>query len=146
MELGGNMSKQDEHKAKREAGKAAAILITVTLKGTTYMIADQGLISADLLRQKKPDRDYRPPPESEVDICLAWLKEHATQRKTQNQDIGSYGLKHLVEHDAGDYVSNGAFIVAAWRAGYTLYPYHVHDLNCGFNISLGRGWRKRYYR
>lgn len=50
----------------------------------------------------------------EVNLCLEWL-ERVRHNSTPNR--GSYSLKHDVEHWAGQYVTNGAFIAAALFAG-----------------------------
>lgn len=57
----------------------------------------------------------------EFAAAVAWLKQ-ATRRKNLNWRCSSYGLKAVVERWAGDhvgkYVSNGAFIAAAFHLGY----------------------------
>lgn len=42
------------------------------------------------------------------------------RRKTINTSMGSYGWKHKVERDVGEYVSNGAFICAALYLKYKM--------------------------
>jgi hypothetical protein len=45
-------------------------------------------------------------------IAIGWLKE-----RPQRRFISSYELKHLFEHETGDYLINGMFILAALLAG-----------------------------
>jgi hypothetical protein len=61
----------------------------------------------------------------EVEVCnkvCDWLKDKVKPRATVGRDIGSYGWKHIVEKEIGEYVGNGVFIAAA--------------IHCGFNYKL----------
>lgn len=53
-----------------------------------------------------------------IDEVRQWLVQHIEPRKSINVYAGSYGLKHLVEKDRGEYLTNGEFIAAALAAGY----------------------------
>lgn len=107
----------------------------ITHAGTTYDITANGLVS-DLYRQKHGDSACSElPNEDQVRVCLDWLAQHARKRKTVNHEVYSYGLKHIVERTVG-YVSNGAFILAAHRAGYKIVPDDPLSLNAYFNISV----------
>lgn len=101
------------------------IIEQIEYLGVAYDITANGLVS-DALRMRntqiEPQDQDRVPRESEVRRCTAWLKKYATPRKTPNREIGSYGLKHIVEKWAGAYVSNGAFILAAHRLGFQMIP------------------------
>ncbi len=99
--------------------------------------------------------DGKGPNEAEVRACLDWLAAHASPSKTIRARSHSYRLKHDVERwlrasgstleatDAlgrvfvGAYVSNGAFIAAAIRAGYRAKRIG-RTLNATFNIALAR--------
>jgi hypothetical protein len=92
-------------------------------KGVEYTIAENGLVTEYYRKREaklKENTTYLDslPVEEEVALCMAWLEQFATPRKTVNPRMGSYGLKHVVERWAGNYVSNGAFILAAHRLGY----------------------------
>jgi hypothetical protein len=65
----------------------------------------------------KWDKGEEPPSEKEVQTCLRWLAKYAEPSDQWGRST-SYGYKHDVETWAGDYVTNGAFIEAAQRAGY----------------------------
>lgn len=52
----------------------------------------------------------------QVTVCLLWLRKQE-YRQTISRLRTSYGLKHDVERDMGQYVSNGAFIAAAILRG-----------------------------
>lgn len=71
----------------------------------------------------------------EIELCKNWLKFNALPRKTMNKNQSSYGLKHVVEDEVGEYISNGAFIRAAVEFGYT--GYWDKGLNCNFNMTFG---------
>jgi hypothetical protein len=94
-------------------------------KGFVYEITTTGLIS-EPYRKRNAKSDLwsigEQPPESEVNLCVEWLEKYATPRKTPNPNTGSYGLKHIIEKWAGTYISNGAFILAAYRMGYRVIP------------------------
>lgn len=88
------------------------------------------------------------PNEKEIALATKWIETFAQHRKTINRREFSYGLKHSVETwtwettDNREYVSNGAFIVAALRAGYDL---HARGINAFFDMSVVR-WKKRAKR
>jgi hypothetical protein len=115
-------------------------------QGTTYDITDFGL-ATNLYREWKRGRGdsldhLYPPHEGEVEICQDWLKQYARKRKTINERSSSYGLKHIVERAMGTYVSNGAFLLAAYRAGYTIVPDGPLNPNAHFNISFVQAERR----
>ena len=75
----------------------------------------------------------------EVKNCIRWIDKFTVKVKRANFKIGSsYGLKHIVEHDCGDYISNGSFIVAALMRGYSIKPCDT-GLNCYFNMKYKPG-------
>lgn len=83
----------------------------------------------------KPGPRIPPTPEG-IQLCVEWLYRHDAldRRKTINFDRSSYGLKHVVEKDTGQYVSNGEFICAALYLGYKIKRLHKHSPNANFNI------------
>lgn len=67
----------------------------------------------------------------QVNVCLRWLKD-VERLKLVNEKRTSYGLKHCVERNAGVYVTNGAFIVAAIFAGFKMKKC---EPNAFFNVA-----------
>lgn len=63
-------------------------------------------------------------------IC-AWLADKP-RVKNINPRHTSYGYKHWVEKDIGEYVANGQFIAAAIHCGL---KYKIDDVNVQFNLS-----------
>lgn len=68
------------------------------------------------------------PEEEAIDRSFRWIRTHAVPTKSPPSDgATSYGYKHKVEQGciehriAEGYVSNGAFIVVAMRAGTRIY-------------------------
>ncbi|ACZ83786.1 hypothetical protein [Streptosporangium roseum] len=55
--------------------------------------------------------------EATVLETAVWLRENI--RPIKAPTVGSYGMKHVMEHATGKYVANGEFIAAALIAGYT---------------------------
>lgn len=73
---------------------------------------------------------------SETAWLANWMSEHMEPTKTIYKGMGSYGLKHLVEHFVpGCYVSNGEFICAALVAGFKMEINPNLVLNPRFGIS-----------
>jgi hypothetical protein len=72
-----------------------------------------------------------PRPE-EVAICRDFL-DRCDRTKTARVD--SYGLKHIIERWAGDYVSNGACLQAAVDLGLLIKPYGRGSCNADLGIS-----------
>ena len=104
-------------------------------KGVAYELEDHGVVSG-ILKVTKTWTWGEEPNEDQVAICTAWLQEHAKPRKRVNSRIGSYGLKHVVERAAGHYVTNGAFILAAYRLGYTVIPDGPRSPNAHFRATF----------
>ena len=77
----------------------------------------------------------RLPSNSEIALCEQWLSKFTKPQVRFNKSHSSYGLKHQVEKWADTYVSNGAFIFAAFSLKY---PIKVLDdgPNAIFGIKL----------
>lgn len=90
------------------------------------------------------------PPEKEVRLCRRWLRKFATPtRDIEHTRAHSYELKHRVEDwtqimGGMEYVSNGAFIIAAIREGYRAVKvrFRPDSINACFNMSWKMKWRK----
>lgn len=114
----------------------------IEYQGTVYDITANGLVSPQyrghaVKRNNKVSEAL--PEETQVTLCIEWLKTFATPRKTVNDKIGSYGLKHVVERWAGIYISNGAFILAVYRMGYKIIPNYPLSPNTRFRLSYPKG-------
>jgi hypothetical protein len=59
----------------------------------------------------------------QVEHCCRFL-QGAKTRKTAPRAPSSYGWKHIVEKDCGEYISNGAFIAAAFLCDI---PMSIHS-------------------
>lgn len=83
------------------------------------------------------------PNEHEVELCVQWLKLHAQMtNRIASRGPTSYQYKHDVEYwlrDLGrsEYISNGAFIVAAQRLGYVVERESPGSCNAVFNMKTG---------
>lgn len=59
--------------------------------------------------------------------------------QTKGANICSYNFKHVLERLIGDYISNGAGIVAAYRAGIVLHDFRPYpELNA--KLAISRKW------
>ena len=69
----------------------------------------------------------------EVGLCVQWLLMHdgLDRRKTINEKISSYTLKHVIENAYETYIANGEVICAAL---YLKYKMRVRGPNAVFNI------------
>lgn len=89
------------------------------------------------IKRKSDHRFYDPPLDNqEMTLCKKWLEKHAESKKVNKIDcINSYGLKHRIEKDVGEYISNGACIQAACDLGF---QYWVGDdsMNANFYMEL----------
>lgn len=80
--------------------------------------------------------------DEEVKVCLDWIKSEAKPRKTFNRNIGSYGLKHVVERWSrkdgkdGRYIHEHSFIKAMEIAGFNASPFSPNTPSCNFNVSF----------
>lgn len=70
----------------------------------------------------------------EMQSAVDWLEKNS-RRDSVNPEFTSYGLKHIAEKTTeGGYISNGAFIAAAYFLGFKV----MHDRgtpNAAINIS-----------
>ncbi len=83
----------------------------VTLSdGSTYHVDEMGLIAGR--RPLEP-----PPPAVDVLACMSWLEQRVSPRNTPS--VCTYGVKHAASRWLGRYLTNGAMIVAADRAGFS---------------------------
>jgi len=83
--------------------------------------------------------EVNPPREDQIAACLEWLERFGRKTKTVRPRNHSYYLKHVVERwvqktrNTGMTINNGAFIVAAMRAGYQVQC--IGGPNTTFNIA-----------
>ena len=71
-----------------------------------------------------------------VNRILNWIRRNIHPRKTVNPHHSSYGLKHLLQHDVGHYLTNNQFKDAMFRCGYR--PEDPDALNWTYRINVGR--------
>lgn len=77
--------------------------------------------------------------EREISLCIEWISAQQIT-KNLNRYRSSYGLKHIVENWAGEYVSNDSFIEAIKRLGLK-YKY-INKLNIA--VPLAEKTIKKY--
>lgn len=75
-----------------------------------------------------------PPDEKEVELCRRFIRETCSPSKTGHS---SYGFKHEVERRFGEYISNGAAILAAVREGV-----EQHRIKIGPNTIIMLEYKK----
>ncbi len=56
-------------------------------------------------------------PQKQIDLCHQWLSRATIANPPQ---FSSFWIKHVVENWAGQKISNGAVIVAAFQAGFEI--------------------------
>ena len=79
----------------------------------------------------------RPEPQAEqIALCREWLSRFAEKTIAIRSRHSSYFYKHKVEQWAGEYISNGAFIVAAIAEGHRAKRVRPHSPNAFFNIAM----------
>lgn len=62
-----------------------------------------------------------------------WIRENIVPRKTPTMTHSSYGMKHILEHDTGIYLTNNQFKDAMMDCGYM--PVDENKLNWNYCIS-----------
>ena len=109
----------------------------VDSKGREHGVCKWGIMTPGSVRRNRgwlsEDTFTEVPDEHDIGLCLGWLRQHATIRRAENRKVGSYALKHYVEREVGEHIENGAFIVAAYRFGATIYT--DDSPNPSFNMS-----------
>jgi hypothetical protein len=69
--------------------------------------------------------------QTEIDLCRKWLSRATVSRPPK---FSSFWVKHVVENWAGQHISNGALIVAAFQAGFEIAKPQGES---GANVALG---------
>ena len=73
-------------------------------------------------------------PEDVIEKVFAWIESNCIMTKKPNRNsMTSYGLKHVLDHDTGIYVTNNEFKDAMMLCGFV--PSDPNELNWYFNIS-----------
>lgn len=108
----------------------------ITQSDVDRVLADNPLITAEGFEHgwKKTRPEYVPASVNirEMQGAVDWL-EKADRRVSVNTTCSSYGLKHIAEKtvDSIPYISNGAFIAAAYYLGFD-----VRRINGGPNAHI----------
>ena len=69
-----------------------------------------------------PNFENKLPEPEKVAICKKWLSENAKRKRVPKDEcINSYGLKHRIEEEVGEYITNGACIQAAIELGFAYW-------------------------
>jgi hypothetical protein len=113
----------------------------------SYYAASHERENASRARQGLPPEMRRPPTQIidpnvrwEISTARQFIREIGRRRKTTNRRLGtSYGLKHEAERYMGAYISNGAFIAAAYLEGYTI---ERDGPNACFSLSFTTEYRR----
>ena len=71
----------------------------------------------------------------EIEKAIEWIHANAEMRKTINKRYSSYGLKHIAEKWAKQYISNDSLIEAMCQCGYNIQRCHPTSPNYWFNIK-----------
>lgn len=75
-------------------------------------------------------------PDNEINIVKQWIADNIMISEKILSYQSSYGLKHLLQHDTGIYLTNNEFKDAMLMAGYQ--PVNPNDLNWRYYIVLKR--------
>lgn len=78
-----------------------------TVEGLRLTVGQKGIVG-------DVDDVFDPVDDKQVELCTRWLSQ---AKATPTPTLNSFWLKHVVENWAGTFISNGAVIVAAHRAG-----------------------------
>ena len=72
-------------------------------------------------------------PKEIMEGVLEWIRLYIFPRKTPLLGRTSYGIKHILQHDTGIYLTNNQFKDAMLLSGYK--PVSENDLNWEYRIS-----------
>jgi hypothetical protein len=72
-------------------------------------------------------------PQAEIDLVMDWIRQNIVPGRTPLQERTSYGIKHILEHDTGLYLTNNEFKDAMLMAGFK--PVDPNALNWTYRIS-----------
>lgn len=92
---------------------------------------------AGIFSKWRTQKRQESPIEAQVQLCIDWIQTYGIRTKTVRKKRGSYGWKHVIERKTGLYVSNGAFLEAANRLGFTIKPLGTGP-NALLNITVDR--------
>ncbi len=71
-------------------------------------------------------------PEEIREAVIRWIGDKLRPAKTPLEELSSYGLKHILQHDTGIYLSNNAMKDAMICAGFD--PVDPEETNCHYLI------------
>jgi hypothetical protein len=107
--------------------------------GASYATRGRAEREAEIARYRERFTDRS----AQVQLCADWLcRQRWNIRPGEN--FTSYGLKHIVEEETGQYVSNGDFIAAAILVGVPWAP--SGTLNPHIGLDKGALRQKYGYR
>ena len=96
----------------------------ITADGQRLQIAADGVVRSD----RDSHREVDP---AQVSACVRWFER---AEATGEPTVSSFWLKHVVEHWAGTFISNGAVILAAYQLGF---PIGRDSAEVTANVSIG---------
>lgn len=88
---------------------------------------ENGYIDDGLITDKSAD---------EIEAVCGWIRDNIRPARKILQGRTSYGLKHILEHDTGVYLTNNEFKDALFLAGFK--PVRPDELNWRYRIVLVR--------
>ena len=75
----------------------------------------------------------------QVFLARAWLVKNTIKTRRYNRNFTSYGLKHKIERDCGDYISMDAVILAAIDLGYNIVAHDKKARVLGADFTIRGG-------
>ncbi len=89
----------------------------ITNDHRSLTIVASGILSHGSADDQHPTLDQEKIDQKEIDLCHQWLSRATIANPPQ---LSSFWIKHVVENWAGQNISNGALIVAAFEAGFEI--------------------------
>ncbi|MCD7812191.1 MAG: sterile alpha motif-like domain-containing protein [Ruminococcus sp.] len=74
--------------------------------------------------------------DAEIHAVAVWIQKNIRHEKKVLDGRTSYGMKHILQHDTGIYLTNNEFKDAMLLAGFQ--PVNPNELNWRYKISLVR--------
>ena len=89
------------------------------------------IVASGILAPDATEGDNTAIPQEQIVLCRKWLSRATIANPPQ---FNSFWIKHVVENWAGQSVSNGALIVAAFEAGFEIAK-PIDEV--GPNVTIG---------
>ncbi len=110
----------------------------------TMVNGDRWTVDRRGLCWPRPGRLLAPPPDDQVDLAMQWLQLRIGDAgRIATPTLSSYRLKHASESWAGQYIANGAMIIALHRLDFPMRMARSRGPRINAMAAISWGWYRR---